>query len=237
MGNKLKHVPGPCGAGILACLGRALPGMDKLKLVLLAASLSHAEIIDRFAVSVGNQVITEGQIIDDIRIAAFLNNKAADISQVEKKAAAERLIQQTLVRREMELGHFPLPDLSEADPLEQELQTKYGSAADFERSLTKAGIAEPNLKQHLWWQLTFLRFVDYRFRPSVQIQDSAVQADYEKRRAEWEQQGVKPIPSLEESRTDIEKILTEERVDRALNRWLGDSRTRVEILYRKEAFE
>ncbi len=211
--------------------------LHRLMYVLLSACLCDGEIMDRIAVSVGHQVITEGQIIEDIRIAAFLNNKAADISQVEKKAAAERLIEQTLVRREMELGHFPLPDLSEADPIERELRTKYGSAADFEQALSKAGIAEPDLKQHLRWQLTLLRFIEYRFRPSVQVQDTAIKAYYEKRKAEWEQQGVKPIPSLEDSRTDIEKILTEERVDRAMQRWLGDSRTRVEILYRKEAFE
>ncbi len=211
--------------------------MDKLKHVLLVVCLCNGEIIDRIAVSVGNQVITESQIVDEIRITAFLNNNAPDLSQAGKKAAAERLIEQTLVRREMDLGHFPLPDLSEADPLEHELQTKYGSPADFDGALAKAGVAEPNLKQHLWWQVTLLRFIDYRFRPAVQIQDAAIKDYYDKQRAEWEKQGVKPIPSLEDSRTDIEKILTEQRVDRAMDRWLGDSRTRVEILFRKEAFQ
>ena len=155
----------------------------------------------------------------------------------KKKAAAERLIEQTLVRREMELGHYSLPGLSEADPLEQELQTKYGSAADFDRALSKAGVAEPSLKQHLWWQLTLLRFIDYRFRPAVQVQDRAVKDYYEKKRAEWQQQGAKPIPSLEDSRTDIEKILTEQRIESAMVLWLVDSRKSIEILYRKEAFQ
>lgn len=208
-----------------------------ITLLLLVAGLCDAEIIDRIAVSVGNQVITEAQILDEIRITAFLNNKPPEFNQAEKKAAAERLIEQTLVRREMDLGHYPLPDLSEADPLEQDLHIKWGSAADFDRALSKAAIAEPNLKQHLWWQLALLRFIDYRFRPAVQIQEAAVKDYYDKQRVEWEKRGVKPIPSLEDSRTDIEKILTEQRVDRALDRWLGDTRTRVEILYRKEAFQ
>ncbi|MDQ2947246.1 MAG: hypothetical protein M3Y27_15165 [Acidobacteriota bacterium] len=210
---------------------------DKLTLGLLVVCICHAEIIDRIAVSVGNQVITEAQIIDEIRITSFLNNKPPDMSGAAKKAAAERLIEQTLVRREMELGHYPLPDLTEANPLEQELHTKYGSPADFDQALSKAGIAEPDLKQHLWWQLTLLRFLDYRFRPAVQIQDRPVKDYYDKRRAEWEKQGVTPIPSLEDSRTDIEKILTEQRVDRAMVLWLVDSRKNIEILFRKEAFQ
>ena len=210
---------------------------DKLKHVLLFVCLCNGEIIDRIAVSVGNQVITEAQIIDEIRITSFLNNKPPDMSGAAKKAAAERLIEQTLVRREMELGHYSLPGLSEADPLEQELQTNYGSAADFDRALSKAGVAEPSLKQHLWWQLTLLRFIDYRFRPAVQVQDTSVKDYYEKKRAEWQQQGAKPIPSLEDSRTDIEKILTEQRIESAMVLWLVDSRKSIEILYRKEAFQ
>ncbi len=211
--------------------------LGKLKPLPLLLCLCQAEIIDRIAVSVGNQVITEAQILDEIRITAFLNNQPPDLSQASKKAAAERLVEQTLVRREMEVGHFPVPNLSEADPLEQELQTRHGSSADFNQELTRAGITSPNLKQHLLWQLTLLRFIDYRFRPSVQIQEPAVKDYYSKQRAEWEQRGVKPIPSFEDSRAAIEKILIEQRVDAAMDRWLGDSRTRIEILYRKEAFE
>ncbi|MDQ6760042.1 MAG: hypothetical protein M3Z32_09285 [Acidobacteriota bacterium] len=211
--------------------------LGKLKLFPVLLCLCHAEIIDRIAVSVGNQVITEAQISDEIRITAFLNNQEPDLSQAFKKAAAERLVEQTLVRREMEVGHFPLPDLSEAEPLEEELQTKYGSSAGFNQELSRARITQSDLKQHLLWQLTLLRFIDYRFRPSVQIQDSAIKDYYSKQRAEWEQRGDKPIPSLEDSRAAIEKILIEQRVDAAMDRWLGDSRTRIEILYRKEAFE
>ena len=47
---------------------------------------------------------------------------------------------------------------------------------------------------------------------------------------------MQPIPTLAESRSDIEKILTQERVDQAVDRWLGDARTQVDIVYRKEAF-
>jgi len=209
----------------------------RLWLPLVFALISSAEVIDRIAVSVGNQVITEAQILDELRITAFLNNQKPGITPDQKKAAAERLIEQALVKREMELSRFPLPDQTEAAPLETELQAKYGSAAQLCQALAQAGIGKQNLEQRLWWQLTLLRFIDYRFRPSIQIPETAVKTYYEKKRAEWERQGVKPVPTLEDSRAGIEKILTEQRVDRAMDRWLGDTRTRIEILYRKEAFE
>lgn len=203
-----------------------------MRLVLLGilALLCRAEIIDRIAVSVGNQVITEAQILDEIRVTAFLNRQKAEFTPEQKKAAAERLIEQTLMKREMELSHYPLPEMAEADPMLTEALAGRPAPAE-------AGIMEQDLKQHLWWQLTMLRFIEYRFRPSVQIPEAAIQDYYDKKRVEWEQQGVNPIPALEDSRADIEKILTQERVDRALDRWLGDARTRVDILYRKEVFQ
>lgn len=194
------------------------------------ALLCHAEVIDRIAVSVGNQVITEAQIIDEIRVTALLNHQKAEFTADQKKAAAERLIQQTLMKREMDLSHYPLPDLAEADPL------MTGALANRD-TLAQAGVTEQELKQHLWWQLATLRFIEYRFRPSVQIPEAAIKDYYDRKRIEWEREGVNPIPSLEDSRADIEKILTQQRVDRALDRWLGDTRTQVEILYRKEAFQ
>ena len=54
----------------------------------------ESEIIDRIAVSVGNQVITSDQITDEIRVTALLNHKNIDLSGDERKKAAERLIEQ-----------------------------------------------------------------------------------------------------------------------------------------------
>jgi hypothetical protein len=208
-----------------------MPGKNRrlCSLALLAAVCGHAEVIDRIAVSVGKQVITESQIVEEIQVTAFLNRQPVTITPDEKRQAAERLVEQTLMRRDMEFTHYPLPALSEGDA---ELRAQQASSED----LRKYGITEDELRQHLWWQLTMLRFIDYRFRPAIQITDAEIRDYYSKKRAEWEQEGAAKIPSLEESRADVEKILTAERVDQAVDRWLGDARTRLDIQYHEEAF-
>jgi hypothetical protein len=197
--------------------------------------LIHGEIIDRIAISVGNQVITESQIDEEIRVTALLNHDPLDVSPPARKAAAARLIEQALVRREMDFSRYPLPALSDADMSLRSLVSMYPNDEQYQKELRNYGITEDDLKRRLWWQLTLLRFVDFRFRPGIQVADSDLQAYYQQQLSEWKQKGVQPIPSLEDSRDRIAEILTQQRIDQALDRWMVDTRAQVVISYRDEA--
>ncbi len=78
-------------------------------LVSLHQSFCSAEIIDRIVITVGNQVITQSQVDDEIRVTAFLNHEKVDLSAAARKQAASRLIEQALIKREMDLSRYPLP--------------------------------------------------------------------------------------------------------------------------------
>lgn len=196
-----------------------------------------AEIVDRIAVSVGREVITESQIDEEIRVAAFLNQAPVVIDATTKRDAADRLIEQTLFRGEMELNHFPQAEAAEAAKLEAPIRARYRTAEAFQSDLSAHGISEAVLLRHLLWQQSMLTYIDLRFRPSVQVPQTDVRAFYERKRAEWEKQNSQPIPTWEDSRGPMEQALIQERVDQAVDRWLGDRRTQVDIVFRKEAFQ
>jgi hypothetical protein len=54
---------------------------------------------------------------------------------------------------------------------------------------------------------------------------------------EWKQKGQSPIPTFEASHVDMEKMLTDQRVSQALDRWLGTQRNETDIIYRESAFK
>lgn len=205
--------------------------------VLFAALVLPAEIIDRIAISVGNQVITESQIEEELQVTAFLNREKLDLSALEKKQAAARLIEQTLVKREMEFSRYPLPADADADESLKSVTSRYADPTLYETALHQYGIDADALKRRLLWQLTLLRFVDYRFRSGIQLQDADVQAYYQQQVAKWRQQGVQPIPTLEDARGQIEEILTQQRIDQSLETWLTETRTQVAIRYRDETLQ
>src|ERR1700733_9579011 len=149
----------------------------------------RAEIIDRIVITVGNQVITQSQVDDEVRVTAFLNREKLDLSADARKQAADRLIEQALIKREMDLSHYPLPELSDAGESLQSIKAMYSSEAEFQSALDGYGISSDELTRRLWWQLTLLRFIDYRFRPGIQIPPADVQAYYRQQVSEWEQKG------------------------------------------------
>jgi peptidyl-prolyl cis-trans isomerase SurA len=214
---------------------RLVPAVCLLPLTCLV--LLPADIIDRIAISAGYQVITESQIDEEVRVTEFLNGEKLDLSAGERKKAAGRLVEQALVKREMELSRYPLPPLSDADKQLQMLKAGYPSEAQFQDALGSYGIAEDALKRRLWWQLTLLRFVDFRFRPGIQVQDSDVQEYYKQQVATWQKEGMQSIPSFGEARGQIEEILTQQRIDEAMNQWLSEVRMQVSVRYRDETLQ
>ena len=204
----------------------------------LAAGAS-AEIIDRVAVSVGNQAITASELRVEVRVVAFLNESEPDLSPASLRKAAERLVEQKLVRRELELSRYSLPPESEAEQMLEQLQKVRfgGNQQRFRQALERYGITEADVRRHLFWQLTLLRFIDVRFRPGIQVSDQEIQQYFEEQ--------VRPVAAvakpngkvtLEEYRDKIEETLTGRRVDQMMNEWLQEARKRTRIKYEEEAF-
>jgi hypothetical protein len=172
-----------------------------------------------------------------VRITAFLNSDKLDLSPAQKKRAADRLIEQALVKREMELSRYPQPDPSEADASLKELKARYPSEAAYQDALRQYGISESDLKERLLWQLTLLRFIDFRFRPGILISDSDVQSYYQQQLPKWREQGVQPTPSVDDARAQIEETLTQQRIDQSLESWLAETRAQTPIRYHDEALK
>jgi hypothetical protein len=206
-------------------------------LLLSASCLLFPEIIDRIAISAGNQVVTEGQVEEEIRLTAFLNHEKLNLSVAERKKAAGRLIEQALVKRDLDLSRYPLPASSDVDASLHEVKLSYAPESLYQQMLQEYGISEDALKRRLLWQLTLLRFIDYRFRPGIQIPEDDVKAYYDQELVKWKQQGIQSIPTLEDSRANIEEILTQQRIDQALDTWMAETRKQVPINYRDEALK
>jgi hypothetical protein len=221
--------------------------LGALILLCVLHSMTHAEVLDRIAVSVNQQVITESDLIRDLRVDAFIDQKPVDLSPEARRAAAQRLVDQILILKEAEESHLTLASPEDAPRLVAQQKSKYppgaagapaqGNDEQYRAALAEYGITEADLSQHLLDGLRALRFTELRFRPEVQISDADLRDYYEKLAAGWRAGGRARIPTFEESRAQIENLLTGERTMKALDDWLKMARASNRIQYREPAFK
>src|SRR5262245_21799058 len=142
---------------------------------LMLAAAAGAEVIDRIAVTVGNQVITSSDLDREIRVMALLNGMKPDFSDAGKRKTADRMVEQRLVRRELELSRYPAPSVNDVDPVLQGFRAEhYPAAGAWQRALAGLGISEQQAREQILWQLTLMRFIEVRFRPGIQVSDEEV---------------------------------------------------------------
>ncbi|MGD0498762.1 MAG: hypothetical protein ABSC23_10040 [Bryobacteraceae bacterium] len=208
-------------------------------LLLLACPALRGEVIDRIAVSVGNLAITTSDLDREIRVTAFLEGKQPDFSPSARRAAADRMVEQTLIRRELETSRYPLPAAAEIAPaVKQFQQGRFASEAEYQRALVSAGVSAQDVADEMLWQRRLLLFIEERFHAGVQIGEQEIRDYFDKvvkPAAEAAHPG-QPV-TLEEYRSRIESTLSGPRVDREVDNWLQEARKRVEIAYHDEAFQ
>ncbi|HET8549757.1 MAG TPA: hypothetical protein VFL57_17230, partial [Bryobacteraceae bacterium] len=179
------------------------------------------------------------EILRQIRLTAFLNREKPDYSPESRRRAADRLVEQALIRREMAAAPGAQGQKTEIAPeVLAILRNRYPTDAAYRRALAEYRLSDEDVKRHLEWQTRLLRFVDVRFRPGVQINETEIREYYENVFVtEWRGRNKGAPPSFDDVRAQIENDMLSERANSALDRWLGQTRTQTRIRYRRVVFQ
>lgn len=182
-------------------------------LLLLLAAIDGGAVIDRVAIVIDKKVITESEVLDELRLTEFLNGQPLDLGPAARRAAGEHLVDQEMIRREMQISGYPQPAAGAANALlDRFRQGRFHSAADYQAALQKYGIDEDSLKQRLLWQSAAIQFTDLRFGsqlPAANPQSADRSADE----------------------------ASAARVDQQMDAWLKDARSNAKIVFKPEAFQ
>ena len=206
-----------------------------LLLALTLTALSRAEIIDRVAVTAGDRVITTSDILQEIRLSAFMNEAQPDFSPQARKEVASRLLERALIDSEMGLGRYAAPQLGESEPgLATMKKERFPTEEAYVKALAACGISEEDLRGYLLQLLAVVRFVDARFGPAVQVLETDMR-DY------YAEHFVKELgtqaPAFDEVRQEIEAALRAQRANDLLEEWLKETKARTRIEFKPEAFQ
>jgi hypothetical protein len=213
--------------------------MRRITLLLgLVSVLQCAVVVDRMAVVVGKRVIKSSDIYRDLGATEFLNREQPDFTVDARHKAADRLIEQSIIRDEIANGGFKWASQADADALLNKIREERfgGSSAQLHAALSRYGLTEDELRAQLLWQLTVLRFIDQRFRNGVLITDEDVRNYYDRHLTDLKRQ----YPRDSSYRTLEPKIrasLEGERINQNFVESIEAARKRVHVRYLQGAFE
>lgn len=205
-------------------------------LTFLAPGVQAQQVLDRIAVTVNNQVITESDLIRYLRVAAFLDRKPLDLSPEAKRAAASSLVDQDLMMADAAESHFVLPAAKDVPVLLEQVRAQYPSDAAYQDALKQYGLTEQDLADRLLAAARAIRFPELRFQPEIQITDAELRMAYDQQVDQWQASHTGAPPSFDASRADLEKLLTNQKTMQSLDQWLATARMQNNVEYREAAF-
>jgi hypothetical protein len=209
-------------------------------LLLASAWVAGAEVYDRLAVSVGNEIITEREVLLSIRTAAFLDGEPIVITPEGKRSAAQKLVELTLIRLEIEANRYPMPSPAQIDRAFASFkEQRFGQDEElYRRTLAEYEVSEASIRESLKTQLVTLSFIEFRFRPAVQIPEEELRDFYEFSylpEAKRVAPDRKP-PEYLEVRSSMIELLTQQRIDNLLDRWISQTESQTRVLWNPSVF-
>jgi hypothetical protein len=206
-------------------------------ILVVLAIYAPAETLDRVSARVGKDAITDSALRRHLRMEAFFARTKPELGSQSRRKSAERLIDQILIRRELELNRFAPPAAADVETqIGQLMKSREEDAAALGASLESYGFSLDDLRSEIQYQVMLLRFVDFRFSAGILVTDAEIHEEYEKEVVPQAQKRNVPAPSAEEARPEIERLLTYRKTNAALEQWLALARQQVKIQVFEEAF-
>ena len=204
--------------------------------LLLTAAIMPAfagEVIDGVVASVNRHPILRSDWEEAARFEAFLQQRpVTQITEADRTLALKRLIDRQLLIAQMDTATYMQPS---DDNLRQDvakLRAQIPHAEDdavWQRLLASYGLTEESLKQHLRDEFRVMNFIEVRLRPNVHVSEDEIDFYYKNQLIpDLQQNGAKVVP-LDDVRSRIHELLTQQRIDELLDAWLHNLRQQAEI--------
>lgn len=191
---------------------------------LTAPQVPAQKVIDRIAARVDDDVILLSDIRELGEYQQLVDGKSEGNTQL-----LDRLIDQWMVRKEADTARFPQPSDAEVEQSLQRLKDSFASPQEYEDRRKQAGLTEGEVRRIVELQLYLNNYLDSRFRPLVHVDQKAIEEFYNNRVVPRAKARGQAPPSLEAASDSIQEALTQQGIDQQADRWLKESRARIQV--------
>jgi len=206
---------------------------------LLPSPVSGQTVVDKMVATVNAGILPECRQICLITYSDLLwqlalqpNTSLQNPSSVDLNRALSLLTDQRLILQEAEKLPSIAPTSEEVKDARDVLVKAFPSQPEFQQRLLSVGLTADKLDQILEQRVRIDKYLDFRFRNFVVITQKEI-ADYYKDvyvpRLRTRAPG-QIVPTLDQAKADIEKLLTEAKIGSDTDAFLDNARERAEVV-------
>jgi len=192
--------------------------------IAMPQSAQLAQIVDAIVVRIEDDIITLSELRE---LAAY--QKLLDGRSQSNEEIRSELIEQWVVNNEATTTGFPLPAQAEVDRELSRVGTSFSSPAVYQQRLEVVGLTAAAVRRIITRQIYLARYLDYKFRSSIQVDDAAL-ADYYRDHLVPELQAKgQQAPPLTDVTEQIREVLIEQGVNERTAAWFDETKPRLKI--------
>jgi len=189
-----------------------------------AQSQPRPQIVDGIVAHIEGDII----MFSELRELAAYQQLLDGHSQSDEELRSE-LIEQWMLNDEATAAKFPMPAAAEVDREITRIQKSFPNTAAFDARLGEVGLTSEALRRVITRQIYLARYLDYKFRSSVQVDDAAIANYYRDHLAPELQAKGQPAPPLADVTDQIRELLIEQGVNDRTAVWFDETKPRMKI--------
>lgn len=184
----------------------------------------QARIVDGIVAHIENDIIT----LSELRELGAYQQLLDGHSQSDEEVRSE-LVEQWIVNNEANTTRFPLPAETEVDREVARIQSSFPTTAAYQQRLAAVGLTAEALRRMVGRQIYLARYLDYKFRSSIQVDDAAIADYYRDHLAPELQAKGQQAPPLADLTDQIHELLVEQGVNNRAGAWFDETKSRLKI--------
>ncbi|MFY9661024.1 MAG: SurA N-terminal domain-containing protein [Terriglobales bacterium] len=207
-----------CALGTLLC-------------VALSACAFGGQIVDRVVANVNGHVVLQSDLEQEIAFEAFSIGRNPDVFTAdERKTALDRLIDRELLREQVRPSQpAPADQVASQVAAVRKLYPAGATDAGWHAVLQRFGLTELALEKRMSNEIQLMKLVEDRLRPSIQIDQQAVETYYHDELVPEMNKAGGPAKPLTEVSARIKDLLAEKKMNELLSGWLASLRSGSQI--------
>jgi hypothetical protein len=188
------------------------------------AASALPETVDRIVARIEGDII----LLSEMRELAAYQQLVEGHAELEDELL-RALIEQWVVRNEAQESQFPSPPAAEIDAESNRIQSSFPNPQAYRERLAALGMTPQSVRRMVQQQFYLARYLDYKFRPAVQIEDAAISKYYQDELTPALRARGQTPPPLDDLREQIREVLVQRGITERADGWFEETKSRLQI--------